>query len=452
MFDDMAFPCQGGNKMSKGTRKISVAVVTVSLAATTAFGVIKANNIYDDSTIGLSSALDRYVESVQLETASAGDGSTPTDASSETVKTETAKTETKKTSKKSTKKEEKTTEAATEETETGAAEKTCKYPQFEGKCLTTVTDEVNIRATASADGELVGTLGANGIALVKEKGDTWTKVASGSCEGYIKNDFLVYGDDAGAYAEEHCSKLATVTTETLNVRAEADADSECLTMIPGGESYSVIGQADGWTEVKVDDETAGYVSSDYVEISYNTVKAISVEEAEAARAAEEEELRRQQEEQQKQQEEEQQATETPTEASTETPTEAPSEDPVPSSGSTGVDLANYALQFVGNPYVYGGTSLTNGADCSGFTLSVYAHFGISLPHSATAQSYYGTEVSLSELEPGDLLFYGTDGDIGHVGIYTGGGMIVHASTEATGIKTSVYNYRTPIKAVRLLGQ
>lgn len=107
MFDDMAFPCQGGNKMSKGTRKISVAVVTVSLAATTAFGVIKANNIYDDSTIGLSSALDRYVESVQLETASAGDGSTPTDASSETVKTETAKTETKKTSKKSTKKEEK---------------------------------------------------------------------------------------------------------------------------------------------------------------------------------------------------------------------------------------------------------------------------------------------------------------------------------------------------------
>ena len=285
--------------MSKGTRKISVAVVTVSLAATTAFGVIKANNIYDDSTIGLSSALDRYVESVQLETASAGDGSTPTDASSETVKTETAKTETKKTSKKSTKKEEKTTEAATEET--GAAEETCKYPQFEGKCLTTVTDEVNIRATASVDGELVGTLGANGIALVKEKGDTWTKVASGSCEGYIKNDFLVYGDDAGAYAEEHCSKLATVTTETLNVRAEADADSECLTMIPGGESYSVIGQADGWTEVKVDDETAGYVSSDYVEISYNTVKAISVEEAEAARAAEEEELRRQQEEQQKQQ-------------------------------------------------------------------------------------------------------------------------------------------------------
>ena len=115
-------------------------------------------------------------------------------------------------------------------------------------------------------------------------------------------------------------------------------------------------------------------------------------------------------------------------------------------------VADFAVQFVGNPYVWGGTSLTGGADCSGFTLSVYAHFGISLPHSATAQSYYGTEVSLSELEPGDLLFYGSEGDIGHVAIYTGGGMVVHASTEATGIKTSVYNYRTPVKAVRLLGQ
>ena len=118
----------------------------------------------------------------------------------------------------------------------------------------------------------------------------------------------------------------------------------------------------------------------------------------------------------------------------------------------GQTVAQFAQRFVGNSYVWGGTDLNRGADCSGFTLSVYAHFGISLPHSATAQSYYGTEVSLSELEPGDLLFYGTDGDIGHVGIYTGGGMIVHASTEATGIKTSVYNYRTPIKAVRLLGQ
>lgn len=452
--------------MSKTTRRISVAVMTVSLAATTAFGVIKANSVYDDSNIGISSVLDRYVESVQLDT-------TENTTSAQTEEqTETAKAADKKNSKKTTK-EDKTVSAQAEEV-------TCKYPQFQDRCLTTVSDSVNIRATASEDGELVGTLAANGIALVKEKGDTWTKIASGNCEGYIKNDYLVFGDDAGAYAEEHCSKLATITTETLNVREQADGDSDCVTQIPGGQTYEVLSQADGWTQLQIDDSVSGYVSSDYVEISYNTVKAVTVEEAEAARKAEEEEAKRKQEEaaaeaeRQRQQQAAQngssgnsqssdngsssgsQTTEAPTtEApSTEAPTtEAPSTpDPVPSSGSTGVDLANYALQFVGNPYVYGGTSLTNGADCSGFTLSVYAHFGISLPHSATAQSYYGTEVSLSELEPGDLLFYGSEGDIGHVAIYTGGGMVVHASTEATGIKTSVYNYRTPVKAVRLLGQ
>lgn len=448
--------CMGGNKMSKTTRRISVAVMTVSLAATTAFGVIKANSIYDDSNTGISSVLDRYAESVQLDTTE----NTTSVRTEEQTTTESAKTADKKNSKK-TAKEDKTVSAQAEEV-------TCKYPQFKDRCLTTVSDSVNIRATASEDGELVGTLAANGIALVKEKGDTWTKIASGNCEGYIKNDYLMFGDDAGAYAEEHCSKLATITTETLNVREQADGDSNCVTQIPGGQTYEVLSQSDGWTQLQIDDSVSGYVSSDYVEISYNTVKAVTVEEAEAARIAAEEEAKRKQEEAEAERQRQQQAAQNSSSGSgqssdnssssssqtTETPaTEAPSTpDPVPSSGSTGVDLANYALQFVGNPYVYGGTSLTNGADCSGFTLSVYAHFGISLPHSATAQSYYGTEVSLSELEPGDLLFYGSEGDIGHVAIYTGGGMVVHASTEATGIKTSVYNYRTPVKAVRLLGQ
>ncbi len=197
--------------MSKATRKIAVAVVTVSLTATTAFGIIKANSIYDDSNTGLSSALDRYAETVQTETTEEASVSAQTEGT-----TEAAKADSDKKDSKSAKKEKKASK------ETGdAQETTCKYPQFQDRCLTTVSDEVNIRATASEDGELVGTLGANGIALVKEKGETWTKVASGSCEGYIKNDYLVFGDEAGAYAEENCSKLATVTTETLNVREAA---------------------------------------------------------------------------------------------------------------------------------------------------------------------------------------------------------------------------------------
>ncbi len=114
-----------------------------------------------------------------------------------------------------------------------------------------------------------------------------------------------------------------------------------------------------------------------------------------------------------------------------------------SHSATGVAIANYALQFVGNPYVYGGTSLTDGADCSGFTMAVFAHFGISLPHSSTGQRAMGYEVSYSEAQPGDLICYS-----GHVAIYIGNGKIVHASTEKTGITTGTATYRTILSVRR----
>ena len=143
-------------------------------------------------------------------------------------------------------------------------------------------------------------------------------------------------------------------------------------------------------------------------------------------------------------------TETAADTATDSTASETAQDTSYSSGSsTGAAVASYASQFIGNPYVYGGTSLTNGADCSGFTMAVYANFGVSLPHNAAAQSGCGTPVSMSDLQPGDLIFYG-DGGIGHVAIYAGGGTVIHASNEQTGIKTSVYNYRTPVAAVRLV--
>ncbi|MDO4634299.1 MAG: C40 family peptidase, partial [Eubacteriales bacterium] len=119
-----------------------------------------------------------------------------------------------------------------------------------------------------------------------------------------------------------------------------------------------------------------------------------------------------------------------------------------SDSGLGQQIANYAVQFVGNPYVYGGTSLTNGADCSGFTQSVFANFGIYLSRTADSQAGGGTAVDTSSLQPGDLLFYGGDGYIGHVAIYIGGGQIVHASTEETGIIISNYDYSTILAARR----
>ena len=117
-----------------------------------------------------------------------------------------------------------------------------------------------------------------------------------------------------------------------------------------------------------------------------------------------------------------------------------------SSDSLRQSVVNYALQFVGNPYVYGGTSLTNGTDCSGFTQSVLANFGISISRTAASQSGGGTAVDMSNLQPGDLLFYDNGSGIGHVSMYIGNGQVVHASNEQTGIIVSSVDYRTACAA------
>ena len=129
-------------------------------------------------------------------------------------------------------------------------------------------------------------------------------------------------------------------------------------------------------------------------------------------------------------------------------TEAPETEAPASDSSVGQEIANYAVQFGGNPYVYGGTSLTNGADCSGFTQSVMANFGIYIARTAADQSYGGTSVSISDIQPGDLLFYSDGGGISHVALYIGGGQIVHAATESQGIIISSYNYDSPVCAAR----
>ena len=129
-------------------------------------------------------------------------------------------------------------------------------------------------------------------------------------------------------------------------------------------------------------------------------------------------------------------------------TEAPETEAPASDSSVGQEIANYAVQFVGNPYVYGGTSLTNGTDCSGFTQSVMANFVIYIARTAADQAYGGTSVSVSDIQPGDLLFYSDGSGISHVALYIGGGQIVHAATESQGIIISSYNYDSPVCAAR----
>ena len=348
------------------------------------------------------------------------------------------------------------------------------FPQFQDRAVATTEGKVNIRVASSTDAEVIGALDRGGVCLVDEVGDEWSLIESGTCVGYIANEYLAYGDDAGQWCLDNgIVRSGVVNTATLKVRAEKDENSECLTLIPEGEEYYVYSQDDEWTEIAVDDDIRGFVKSEYIDVSFNNPRAVSVEEqAEMDRIAKEEadrawlEYLAQQAALQQQAAAPQggggggtrrQATYTATQTTGGgggggAAAPAPTQTYAAPAGSGGADLVNYANQFVGNSYKWGGTSLTNGADCSGFVQSVYANYGYSLPRTAAQQSGAGTEVSLSDIQAGDLLFYSNGGDIGHVAIYEGNGQIVHASNSRDGIKTSSYDYRTPVKAVRVIGQ
>lgn len=195
------------------------------------------------------------------------------------------------------------------------------------------------------------------------------------------------------------------------------------------ENYSVM-------LTKAKQEAATYTAR----IKQETAQIRKLEEEERKRREEEERKRKEEEERLRK---EQEALAGGGESSGGSKQETPK--PVSSGGGKGQDIANYACKFIGNPYVAGGTSLTNGADCSGFVMSVYKNFGISLPRSSYAQSSAGRGVSYSEAKPGDIIYYG-----GHVGIYIGNGQIVHASTQRTGIKISPATYRNIITVRRIV--
>ncbi|MDY6328198.1 MAG: C40 family peptidase, partial [Lachnospiraceae bacterium] len=245
------------------------------------------------------------------------------------------------------------------------------------------------------------------------------------------------------------------------------ADGRILTQLPEGGQYDVIQYGDGWVYLNIDEDVKGWVSMDYVNIDVKFNTAITLEEEEA-KLAEEARLAEEAKEAERKAREAKAAEEARRKAAASKNTSSSSSSNASSSSSSSntqisdsVDTSSasalraavvaYALQFEGNPYVYGGSSLTNGTDCSGFTMAVYNYFGYSLPHQSGSQSGCGTRVSLDSLLPGDLLFYTNGGSsIGHVALYIGNGQIIHASTPSTGIKISSANYRTPLCAVRII--
>lgn len=308
---------------------------------------------------------------------------------------------------------------------------------FENLVIAQVNDYVNVRSLPSEDGEVLGKLYDDSVGNFIEEVDGWYKISSGDVEGYVKAEYCVTGEEAVELAKEVGTRIATVTTTTLKVRENPGTDTVVLGLVPIDDQLEVVEELDGWVKVSIE-EGDGFVSTEYVSLSTEFVTAESKAEEEA-RLAKEEALRNEA------RKAAQKAAQNSTSAKTESKQYVDAGVYASSGSPAGQAVADFACQFVGNPYVYGGTSLTNGADCSGFVMSVYNNFGVSLPHSSAADRNVGATVgSLAEAQPGDIICYS-----GHVAIYIGNGQIVHASTSKTGIIISNAAYRNILSIRRI---
>ncbi len=314
-----------------------------------------------------------------------------------------------------------------------------------------VDSYVNVRTTPSTDGEVVGKIYDGSAATILTTEGEWYQIESGNVTGYIKSEYFVTGSDAEALAAELAHRIGTVNTTTLYVRSEATTESACLTLIPLGEEYTVVEEVEDWAKIEID-SIQGWVSKEYLDIRVEFEEAVSIEE-ERAILAEQEAAKKAAEEARRKanaaaQAQANAAAQVAPAAPTPGVTTETAAAPVTTSSANsalGEAIAAYAMQFVGNPYVYGGNSLTKGTDCSGFVKLIYQEFGYSTTRRASTQYNDGRKIAVSDVKPGDLVFYG-NGGIDHVAIYAGNGKVVHASTTRTGIKVSDLYYRTPFGA------
>lgn len=343
---------------------------------------------------------------------------------------------------------------------------------------------LNIHTDASLGSEVVGKLYSNDVAkILQDNGGDWVRIKSGKIVGYVLGEYLVRGDEAQLLSELVKKNVAMADQggDEVEVHRNKSRYGVVTTVSPGEQidvEEDMDQETDGWIEVSTD-SGRGYVRIEDISITDSYPVAESVDEqqerlenatvkdiaddaqkkadkaskvAEAAASLAEAAASILDDEDAEPTKADEKAAMTALAVAevaqaaadhTQETADTAKEDMQKHGSETGEAVAQFALQFVGNPYVWGGSSLTHGTDCSGFTMAVYANFGIRLPHYDASQRGYGIGIdSLSDAKPGDLIcFYG------HVGIYIGDGMMVHASNPRDGIKVSRADYRS-IAAIR----
>lgn len=273
--------------------------------------------------------------------------------------------------------------------------------------MSDVQGYLNVREEPSENGKIIGKMTSKAGGEILESLDGWYKIRSGKITGYVKSDYIRTGQAAKDEAIAEAQLMAIVNTDVLNVRAEPNTDAKIWTQISNSEKYIVVSQQDGWVEIELENDNNAFVSTDFVDVRYALNEAIKFSPVEEAAIA---------------------------------------------AQSRRAQIVNYALQFLGNRYVWGGTSLTNGCDCSGFTMKILGNYGVSLPHYSGSQAQMGKKISSDQMRPGDLIFYSNSrGTINHVAMYIGNGQIVHAASRRSGIKISQWNYRKPTVIRDMLG-
>ncbi|MCR5154302.1 MAG: C40 family peptidase [Lachnospiraceae bacterium] len=328
-----------------------------------------------------------------------------------------------------------------------------------------VNSYVNIRKGPGTNYEIIGRLYNEGVCVIKETIGDWSLVESGKITGYICTTYLITGDEAEKIVNSGKGLEATVITNTsnLNVRSGPGTENKVIATAIKGKTYPVVEVLNGWVKINVNDAVTGYVSSDYVKVSgASAIYAVTVEEDNARIAKEKAETESSEASKAKAAASSAINRAVSTSASYKKKALAQLEvlnSTVVSSTASDADkkrakLCIEALSYLGLKYVWGGTSLTKGADCSGFVQSLYKKYGYTLPRVSYDQSknagYTSVTADTSHLLPGDLVFYAKNGVVYHVALYIGNGLVVHASNATDGVKVSSYAMYSPYNARRVI--